>query len=243
MSKLNVSNIEPASGTNVDLGTTGDDVVVSGNTLKIAKMVDSGGNTLFQSASGVVSNVNSGMAGAGPSIISGVDVTAVSSISVTTGITSAYSEYWIVFTNFRGDNNGALMQISWTSDGTNFDVSTSTTFWRAQNDTGGGGGSMGYQTGEDSGNDTNGVIIAADLGAEGEERHSGILKLYNPASTSLAKHFQSRIVCYHAGDYAQDNWVSGRINTTSAITGYKLDFSAGGFDAASNGRIDLYGVT
>ena len=242
MSKLKVSKVEVASGSDIALGAAGDNVVVSGNTLKIAKLIDAGGNTIFQSASGSVSNVNSGMAGAGPAFISGVDVTSVSEIDVTSGITNAYTEYWIVLTSFRGDNNGTLLNIAWTTDGTNFDASQSTTYWRAQNDTGGTDGQMGYQTGEDSANDTNGVAIAADLGAETAEIHGGILKLYNPASTTLAKHWTSRIYCYHAGDYAQDNFVSGVINTTSAVTGFRLNFSAGSWDGGSNGRIDLYGV-
>lgn len=241
MSKLRVSKIEPASGSDVALGTSGDNVVVSGNTIKIAKMVDAGGNTLFQSSSGTVSNVNSGLSGAGPSWISGVNVTGVSSISVTSGIDSTYSEYWIIFSHLQPDTNSSYMRISWTTDGTNFNVSQSTGYFRIYNDTGSSNGATSHETGNDVHNATSGANLIVDFGADGGEYHSGILKLYNPASTTLSPTYTSRIAGYHASDYAQDHFVSGIIHSpTTAITGYKLDFSSGGFNAS--GRIDLYGV-
>ena len=49
MSEIKVKTIEPSTGTNLTLGTSGDTVAVSSDSVKLDMWKDSGGNTLFQS--------------------------------------------------------------------------------------------------------------------------------------------------------------------------------------------------
>ena len=70
MSEIKVKTIEPSTGTNLTLGTSGDTIAVSSDSVKLDTWKDSGGNTLFQSdGAGTLSNVNSSFSGAGPKLI------------------------------------------------------------------------------------------------------------------------------------------------------------------------------
>ena len=66
MSEIKVKTIEPSTGTNLTLGTSGDTIAVSSDALKLDVWKDSGGNTLFQSdGAGTLSNINSELVPAG----------------------------------------------------------------------------------------------------------------------------------------------------------------------------------
>jgi hypothetical protein len=98
MSTLKTHNIEPATGTDVALGAAGDTITISGDSLKLNTLKDSGGNTLFSSdGSGTVTNINSGLRG-GPILITTNSFTGASSSSFTSGIDSTYDKYMFVCT-------------------------------------------------------------------------------------------------------------------------------------------------
>ena len=81
MSTLKSNVIEPATGTTLSLGASGDNVLVSSDSLQTNLYKDAGGNTIFQSdGAGTLSNVNSGIKGAGPQLI--LSKTASSSASI-----------------------------------------------------------------------------------------------------------------------------------------------------------------
>ena len=111
MSKLRVHNIEAQSGTNVDLGAAGDVVTLASDSIQTNLYKDSGANTLFQSnGSGTLSNVNTGLKGAGPVLISTTTVSsAVSSIEFT-GISNTYSLYQFIFLNVAPSTNDVYFQ-------------------------------------------------------------------------------------------------------------------------------------
>ena len=97
MSKLRVGTIEPQSGTNLNLGASGDTVTVSSDSIKANTFKDAGGNTLWTSnGSGTVTSVNSGFAG-GMVFISSQTASGSATLSFTTGIDSTYNEYIFFF--------------------------------------------------------------------------------------------------------------------------------------------------
>ena len=106
MGKLRVHNIEAQTGTNVDLGAAGDVVTFASDSIQTNLYKDSGGNTLFQSnGSGTLSNVNTGLQGAGPKLITSTTVTSAVSTVEFTGITNTYSLYKFVFLNVAPSSN------------------------------------------------------------------------------------------------------------------------------------------
>ena len=93
MSEIKVKTIEPSTGTNLTLGTSGDTIAVSSDSVKLDIWKDSGGNTLFQSdGAGTLSNVNSSFSGAGPKLILSQTADASSSIEFTANIDSTYDQ-------------------------------------------------------------------------------------------------------------------------------------------------------
>ena len=81
MGKLRVHNIEAQTGTNVDLGAAGDVVTFASDSIQTNLYKDSGGNTIFQSdGAGTLSNVNSGLQGSGPNLITTQTASCVSAV-------------------------------------------------------------------------------------------------------------------------------------------------------------------
>ena len=63
MGTLRAKTIEPATGSTLTLGASGDTVTVSSDSIKVNTFKDAGGNTLFTSdGAGTLSSVNSGLA-------------------------------------------------------------------------------------------------------------------------------------------------------------------------------------
>ena len=70
MSTLKSNVIEPATSTTLSLGASGDNVLVSSDSLQTNLYKDSGANTIFQSdGAGTLSNLNSALLPGGPALI------------------------------------------------------------------------------------------------------------------------------------------------------------------------------
>ena len=94
MSIVEAKKFEPQSGTDLNLGASGDGVILNnGVTLKTNTFKDSGGNTLWASdGAGTLSSVNSSLQGA-MSFISSQPASSSASLSFTSGSDSTYDEY------------------------------------------------------------------------------------------------------------------------------------------------------
>ena len=244
MSTLKATTIEPATGTNVTLGTTGDTVALPGNTLALDTWKDSGGNTLFTSnGSGVVSSVNSGLAGGGPVLIQSQTSSGSASIEFTTGIDSTYDKYMFVFLDINPSSNGQNFFFNASDDGgSTYSVSKTTTFFRAKNTESGTAPESGilvYQPASDLANSTSDQVLASGVGGAADESCAGILYLFAPSSTTYVKQFYSTLTDYQAGAIFDVGYVAGYINVTTAINALKFNFGGG---TIANGTIKLYGV-
>ena len=241
MAKLRVHNIEPSTGTDVAFGTTGDTIAVSSDSIKTNLWKDSGGNTLFQSdGAGTLSNVNSGLKGAGPVLITTSDASQVTGIEFTSGITSTYDKYMFVITGWNPNTNGHAGFFNGSIDGgSNYNVTKT---------------SIGWETGHSDGDVAAAPVVYAGVslaqstayqqmnngpGSAADHSMVCIVNLYSPASTTYVKQYTVTSNVYSSGDYSYIVYIGGYFNTTSAINAMRFEgYSGGTFDA----KIKMYGV-
>ena len=239
MSTLKAHNIEPATGTDVALGVSGDSVTFGG-TLKTNKIADAGGNAIFTSdGSGNLSGVNIALAGGGPILITTNSFTGASSSSFTSGIDSTYDKYMFVLTDINPGTDTASLSFQVNASGqSGFNEAMTTTFWYNQHSENGSTAYDEYDASLDQSSGTAYQGITRQMGGGADESSAGIFYLYNPASTTYVKHFMSRMNSYHSSNYSMDFFVAGFVNVTAAITQIDFKPSSGVFD----GKIKMYGI-
>ena len=153
---------------------------------------------------------------------------------------STYPIYKFSFINIHPSENDKGLQFNMSTDsGSNYNVTKTTTFWRAQNKEDDSSGSVGYDDGSDAAQQTGFQTLENGNSSDNDHASSGYLHLYNPSSTVFQKLFYSRMSSTSAGDFNIHSNVGGTLNTTSAINNIKFQFSSGNIDA---GIIKLYGV-
>ena len=242
MAKLRVHNIEPSTGTDVALGISGDTIAVSSDSLKLNTWKDSGGNTLFQSdGAGTLSNVNSGLSGAGPKLILSQTADASTSISFTANIDSTYDKYMFVFINMNPANNEVDLEFNGSTDGgSNYNITKTTTFFTAIHDEDDSGAALDYQTGRDLAQSTSYQPLSLQTGNGADETCAGVLYLYSPSNTTYIKQFYATLSNYRGTNAACESVMGGYFNTTSAINAISFKFVAANISAG--GKIKMYGI-
>ena len=175
-------------------------------------------------------------------LLSTQTASASASISFTTGIDSTYDEYWFVLNNLHPANNDVTFQFNGSSDGgSNYNVTKTTTFFQAyhlENDSGTG---LSYQTSSDLAQSTSPQHIMRNINnTDADMSGSGIIKLYNPNSTTYVKHFFGMTNYYHIGLGTATGYFAGYFNTTSVINAIQFTANSGDID---DGTIQLFGVT
>ena len=162
------------------------------------------------------------------------------SVSITSGINSTYKEYIFIFNNIHPATDDVFFTFNGTSDGSNFNVTKTTTTFGAYQNEAGNSTNLFYDTGDDLAQSTSYQNLVVDsVGNGNDESTSGFLHLFDPSNTTFVKHFIARTNIYHDGDHTFDNYIAGYFNTTSAITGIDFKMSSGNTDS---GTIDMYGV-
>ena len=153
---------------------------------------------------------------------------------------STYKEYVFTFNNIHPATDAAELQFNMSTDsGSNYNVTKTTTFFRAYHFESDAGAALEYRTGDDLAQSTNFASLIEGLGNGADESGSGTLELFNPSSTTFVKHFISQIQIYNASNISADNFVAGYGNTTSAVNAVQFKMDSGNIDA---GKIKLYGI-
>ena len=153
---------------------------------------------------------------------------------------STYPIYIFKFIDLNPATDDKKFQFNLSTDGgSNYNVSKTTTFFRAYQNESGSATAFGYFTGNDLANGTGVQVFTESAGNGSDESAVGELTLFNPSSTTFVKHFMSRTSTYYTADYAMDVFTAGYANTTSAINAIQFSVESGGnFD----GTIKLYGI-
>ena len=174
-------------------------------------------------------------------LLSTQTASASASIEFTSGIDSTYDSYVFKFINCRPTDNFRLLTFNMSTDGgSTYNVTKTTTLFRAyQNETGTDTG-LAYETGFDLAQSTGfAQLTGTYIGNGADESTSGELTIYNPSSSTFVKHFICRSNTYDEANYSIDGFTAGYGNTTSPVNSIKFQMNSGNI---ADGIIKMYGV-
>ena len=162
--------------------------------------------------------------------------------SFTSGIDSTYKEYIFKFINMHPSSNAGsnTFQFNMSADsGSNYNVTKTSTHFRALHNEDDSAASIGYETAHDLAQGTGFQDISINVGGDDDECVSGTLHLFEPSSTTFIKHFIARSAPYEYSNRAFDCFAAGYGNTTSAVDAVQFKFSQNNM---ATGTIKMYGV-
>ena len=173
-------------------------------------------------------------------LISTSTASNASSVAITSGIDSTYDEYMFVFTDLNPatDSTDFQFQVN-VADESGYNETITSTHFRVSHDEADSATSLAYQASHDQAQGTSYQNIINAIGNGSDESGAGILHLFSPSNTTFVTHFYARFIC-HGGssDVAQEEYVSGYINITSAVDEISFKVDSGNFD----GVIQMYGI-
>ncbi len=156
---------------------------------------------------------------------------------------STYDSYMFSFINVHVDTDETEFGFNFTTDGTNFNVTKTTTIWDMYHNEAGSELSLEYDgLGNDLAQGTGYQFGTDKVPNDADMCCTGHLNIYSPANTTFVKHFTSRQMQNRANgsNYSiYDLHIAGYGNTTSAITGVDFKAASGTID----GTIKLYGIS
>ena len=187
-----------------------------------------------------ITSTPSGVGGGVISLISTQTASSSATISFTSGIDSTYKEYMFSFINIHPESNNQDFEFQVdTGTNTNFNQQITSTVFRAYNNEAANANALSYATSSDLANGTGFQRIMANMGNDDDSSGTGTLHLFNPSSTTFVKNFLARTqYSYPVNSFNQ--FTSGYINTTSAITRVRFKMESGNIDS---GIIKMYGVS
>ena len=165
--------------------------------------------------------------------------TASSSASIEFSLGS-YKEYKFFFVNIHPQTDNVGFQFNFSTDnGSNYNVTKTTTFFRTYHAESDAEASLEYQTSNDLAQSTSFQNILTEIGNDNDQSGSGYLHLFNPSSSTYVKHFISNGDVCNNGNYQLNLYTAGYANTTSALTNIKFQMSSGNID---DGKILCFGL-
>ena len=150
---------------------------------------------------------------------------------------STYPIYIVRYINLHPSADGSYFQVNFRDGGSSYDATKTTTMFSARHTENDGTAELAYRSGNDLAEGT-GVqyVDGHGISNDNDNAISGILHLFNPASTTFIKHFLIRST---TGTNADDNFVAGYCNTATAIDAIQFSYQSGNIDT---GTIKLYGL-
>ena len=168
--------------------------------------------------------------------------TASSSASIEFSLGN-YKEYKFYFVNIHPSVDGGIFQMNFSTDnGSNYNVTKTTTVFIAEHSETGTFPGLSYQTASDLAQSTSFQRLTTNIGNDNDQSGSGSMSVYNPSSGVYVKHFIATTQFYYPDavvDFSQNMFTAGYANTTSALTNIKFQMSSGNIDA---GKILMFGI-
>ncbi len=154
---------------------------------------------------------------------------------------NTYKEYLFTFNNIHPETDQSELTFNMSSDGgSNYNVTKTTTIFRAKHQESDTEAVLEYRTGEDLAQSTAFQNLMFNVGNANDESGSGYLHLFNPSSDTFVKHFIAVTNTADGTNISQNYYIAGYGNTTSAIDAVQFKFDSGDIDA---GVIQLFGIT
>ena len=157
---------------------------------------------------------------------------------------NTYKEYIFYFVNMHPATDIAEFQFNMSTDsGSNYNVTKTTTLFKsrlAENDS---IQELGYESGSDLAQSTNYQSFTyAGIRNENDASLSGVLRIFNPSSSTFVKHFISE--CNYMSksgttSVTYNSFIAGYGNTTSSVDAIDFKMSSGNIDS---GDILLFGL-
>ena len=196
--------------------------------------VVSGGTTLIDNGA-----LDAGVATGSLILLSTQTASASASIEFTTGIDSTYDVYVFKLINIQPttDNNSFFVNFS-TDGGSNYNVTKTSTFFKAQHTEDNSVAELVYDGRYDQAQGTGNQHLFIGEGNGSDENSCSTITLYNPSSTVFVKHFLITSNYFNTNNYSINSFTGGYCNTTSPINAIKFLKDTGNFD----GIIKMYGV-
>ena len=166
------------------------------------------------------------------------------SVSFTSGIDSTYKEYIFYFVNIHPNESNKYFGFNMSSDsGSNYNVTKTTTLFRAIQAENDSFNNLGYRTGDDLAQNTGLQTIMYSMDNDNDSCGNGFLHIFNPSSSVFVKHFISNSTATGndggTNRYNINYYVGGYGNTTSPIDAIQFKMSSGNIDS---GQILLFGL-
>jgi len=159
--------------------------------------------------------------------------------SFTSSIDSTYKLYIFKFLDLNPATDAVQFTFNGSTDsGSNYNVTKTTTFFRAIHRENNAAASLAYMADNDLAQSTAFQDVIEGIGNGADESGAGTLWLFNPSNTTYVKHFYSTCNSYHNNDLSEQSSMGGYFNTTSAIDAIQFKMSSGNMD----GVIKMYGV-
>jgi len=172
-------------------------------------------------------------------LISEQTASSSASIEFTTGIDSTYPIYRFEFINIHPQTDSVKFQFNLSTDGgSNYNVTKTTTMFRAYHGEADDGADLVYKPDADLAQST-AFQILSEIGNDNDQCVSGELSIFSPSSTIFVKHFMSNCNFVAPDNFSQNFRSAGYGNTTSSIDAVKFQMSSGNIDS---GTIKLYGI-
>jgi len=152
---------------------------------------------------------------------------------------STYKEYLFIFNNIHPSAQANFTFNLSADSGSNYNVTKTTTDFRAFQTEDGTSTDLDYEGGLDLENNTGFQIIAQSIDDANDASASGYIRLFNPSSTTFVKHFVGVSQLIYDSTYCMCEHFAGYGNTTSAVDAVQFKMSSGNIDA---GDICLYGI-
>ena len=175
-------------------------------------------------------------------LIESITASDDATISFTSGIDSTYGEYIFRFYNVHPATDGVEFQWNGSTDGgSNYNVTKTGTFFRAQHAESNASYDVVYSGGDtkEPHQLTTYQALNYDVDNDNDSSCVGELHIFNPAGTTFVKHYYSRSHTMLNAATSNDGFVGGYLNTTSAVNAIDFKFSSGNMDTAI---IKMWGV-
>ena len=178
-------------------------------------------------------------AGASVVLLHDTDYSNAASAAITSGIDSTYGEYIFKFYNITPATNETSFgfQVNATDGADYNDSAITSTLFMTYHQEDDGAAAISYQASYDQAQGTAYQPLCISIADDADAGAAGELHLFNPASTTYVKHFYSRLQVTESSR-ADDAFVSGYINDTTAIDDISFKMASGNFD----GTIKMWGV-
>ena len=178
-------------------------------------------------------------------LLSTTTASSDSAVSITSGIDSTYKEYLFILNNIHPSADSAEFGFQGdTGTNTSYAQTITSSFFHAAHRQDAAVTEFAYDTGADLTQATGLQQLAYNIDNGNDANLSGYLKLFDPSSSTFAKHFFAVCNYTYDGDgderYSYNTVVGGYFNTTTAITRLQFKFVSGNVDA---GTIQLIGIT